>query len=353
MDFSIIIVTYNGEDYLADLFESLLAYTPLDRGAVLVVDNASSDGTVAKLREWAPRFPHFEILDQPTNLGFAGGNNVGIRRARELGCASVFLLNQDTVVTASWLEPLERVLATRPEVATIQPLLLLASEPERVNTAGNAIHFCGFGYCTHYRAAAAEIAAGVRSVTYATGAAVLIRMAALNQVGDFDELLFLYHEDLELQLRMRIAGWECAIEPASRILHKYRESHSPAKYRWMERNRWLVILKTWPLRRLLVTAPPLAAVELAVLVLAAKEGWLAEKVRSYREVIDHLPAMLRARSQIARLRHQPTDAVRLTGVLEFEGFDHPLVRKFANPLLERYWRAVRILAREAVPDPHP
>src|SRR3954468_12675378 len=97
---AVIIVTYNGASYLPELFASLRTQTPLESTAFVVVDNASSDGTLEVLEEERLRTPNLQLLPQKVNRGFAGGNNVGLAFARTLGVPYALLLNQDTVVQA-------------------------------------------------------------------------------------------------------------------------------------------------------------------------------------------------------------------------------------------------------------
>lgn len=343
---AIIVVTFNSERYLDELFGSLGAHTDLSDTRILVVDNASSDGTPAALDAWAARQPAIELLPQARNLGFTGGNNVGLARARALGATYALLLNPDTVVTPGWLDTLVAVMDARPEIGAAQPLLMLHDAPELVNTAGNAIHFCGFGFCDNYRKHVDELGLdGVpRPVPYATGAALLLRLAALDRVGDFDDLLFLYHEDCDLQIRLRQAGYECVVVPTARVYHKYTDTFSPAKYRWLERNRWMVMIKDWPADVLVAAAPVLAGVQAAVLVFAARAGWLGELWRAEADVVRHLPELLAARRRVQRSRAPEANEVAwFSGALRFEGLDHPIITRVANPLLSAYWKAARAL----------
>jgi len=339
---AIVIVTYNGERYLTDLFDSLCAHTDLVRTEVIVVDNASSDATVAGLRA-VRGVPRLHVLPQTTNRGFAGGNNVGLAEARRLGARYAILLNQDTVVTAGWLDRLVEIMDARPDVAAAQPLLMLFDEPELINSCGNAIHFCGFGYCRGYRKRVSEVSLDERprSVPYASGAALLLRMSALDEVGDFDEMLFLYHEDCDLQVRLRQAGYDCVLVPRSVVFHKYTPTFSTYKYGQLDRNRWVVLLKEWPGRRLLAAAPALLGVEIAVLVFAARQGWLREKLRGYRDILVALPSIVAMRRRILAARAaNASDQDHLTGKIEFEGLDHPLITRLANPVLAAYWSLV-------------
>lgn len=344
MKIAFVVVTYRAEPYLEGLFSTLARFTDLSDAHIIAVENASGDGTLAELRRVTANLQNVEILPQARNTGFAGGNNVGIARARELGADFVVLLNQDLELTEGWLSPLLEVMQQRPDVAAAQPLVLLHAEPDIVNTAGNHLHFCGFGYCGSYRQPISELpdALTVQSVAFASGAALMLRMRALNEAGDFDESLFLYHEDCELQIRLRMLGYDCVIVPAARVFHKYTASFSARKYALLDRNRWLVLLKDWPLERLLVAAPALVGTELAVLVFAAKAGWIRAKFGTYGEIVRQLPRVLRERRRIQKLRcARATDGAVLTGIMAFDGLDHPLITKVANPVLSAYWGFAR------------
>jgi N-acetylglucosaminyl-diphospho-decaprenol L-rhamnosyltransferase len=348
MKLAIIVVTYQAQPYLDGLFSTLKQHTDLDDIAVVVVDNASSDGTLAELSRIGQSWANLHVLPQAKNTGFAEGNNIGLRWARERGAAFALLLNQDIEVTPGWLGPLLSVMDARSEVAAVQPLVVLHAEPHLINTAGNELHFCGFGYCGSYRQPIASIPPDGenRSVAFASGAALLLRMDALARSGDLDEKLFLYHEDCELQIRLRQLGYDCVLVPRSRVLHKYTERFSARKYALLERNRWLVLLKDWPLARLAVAAPALAGAELAVLVFAARQGWLRAKLSSYGEILRLLPAVLRDRRPVQMNRSaKATDGASLTGSIRFPGLDHPLITRVANPVLSAYWSFARKILR--------
>jgi GT2 family glycosyltransferase len=340
---ALVIVTYNGRHFVEPLFASLRAYTRLDEVPTIVVDNGSTDGTVDALETEARRTPNLRILPQSENTGFTGGNNLGLAEARRLGVELALLLNHDTEVTPGWLEPLVAVMDSRPEVAAAQPLLVLHEAPELVNTAGNQLQFCGFGFCGDYRRPVVELGLDgePRSVPYATGAALLLRISALDQVGDFDPRLFLYHEDLDLQVRLRQAGYDCVLVPTSVVRHKYTATFSPGKYVYIERNRMMVLIKDWPLSLLLASAPALMAAQLAVMAFAARGGWLPPLLRGYGEVVRQLRPLLHERSRVQRARSaRATDLAVLSSGIHFEGFSHPILTRVANPLLAAYWRMI-------------
>lgn len=349
MKLAFVVVTYFAERYIVPLLDTLRANTELGDVAVIVVENASTDRTrdllQAEAATWRARTGgELRVLLQDRNTGFAEGCNIGLAEARRLGAPYAMLLNQDLELSPGWLPPLLEVMDQRPQVAAAQPVIVLHDAPDRLNTAGNALHFCGFGFCDRYRALVDEVVpdpAEVRSVPYASGAALLLRLAALDEAGAFDERLFLYHEDCDLQVRLRQLGYEAVVVAASRVAHKYDAGFSARKMIFLERNRWFLLLKDWPLPRLLAAAPALLGAEVAVLALAAKSGWLPGKLKTYGEIVRALPGVLADRRAVqARRSPAANDGDYLTGALEFEGFDHPLVTKVANPLLSRYWSFV-------------
>ncbi len=348
MSIAFVIVTYHAIPYLEGLFTTLVKFTDLSDSQIIVVENASNDGTLEELQRRTEGLANVEILPQSRNTGFAEGNNIGMARARELDVEYVVLLNQDLELEAGWLEPLLTVMRTRPEVAAAQPLILLHSDPRLINTSGNHLHFCGFAYCGDYRREVSTLPAdrAVVSVGYASGAALALRMSALDRSGYFDESLFLYHEDCELQIRLRELGYECVLVPEARVQHKYNATFSPKKYAFLERNRWLVLLQHWPLWRLIAIAPALFGTELAVLFFSIKAGWFREKLGTYQEIAQQLPSILRKRKKMQALRvKEATDASILIGAMQFEGLDHPIVTHFANPLLTAYWAFARGVLR--------
>jgi GT2 family glycosyltransferase len=340
---SVVVVTYNSAADVDACFGSLAA-ARLHGAAVVAIDNASTDGTPARIRE---RHPWVAVVDAGANLGFAGGNGVGIRRALEEGAEWIYLLNPDTDVDPSFLEEALAVGESDPRAAAVQSLLLLHPDRDRVNTAGNRIHFLGFGYCGLYRAPRAAAPAGAVEIPFASGAAVLLRADALREVGAFDEFLFMYQEDQDLGVRLRLRGWRARLAPRSLVWHHYAFSRNPRKYYWLERNRYIVLAKSLRLRSLAILAPFLVASELALLALAAAGGWLPEKLRAdralaSREVREHVRRE-RARIQASRTISDRQLAEWFTPELEFEGLSGGWVPRLLRAPMAIAWRLLRPL----------
>lgn len=155
----LIVLLYNGRKYIDDLFFSLSRVNyPSDRREIIVVDNASSDGSVEYLEEWLKHNelrPQVHIIKNTENLGFAEGNNIGIKYAfkhyfnDEDGF--VYLLNQDTIVEPDFLRQVMETAKKESAVGSVQSRLMLWPDKNLINSVGNAIHFLGFGYTLGYK----------------------------------------------------------------------------------------------------------------------------------------------------------------------------------------------------------
>jgi GT2 family glycosyltransferase len=343
----VLIVAFNGREYLPECLESVLASDDgLIRRRVVVVDNASTDGTAAWLAE---KYADVLVVRSEANLGFAGGNNLGWSRVNELypDVDFVALLNQDTIVADGWLRALVDYLYDHPTAGAAQPRIVLHPRTDLLNTAGNVSHFLGFGYTSGYREPDNGNYRAVRRIDFASGAAALVRAAPLRAAGLFNERMFLYLEDAELGWKLRQLGYETVFVPQSVAYHKYK-FHGPFRaYYYLERNRWMLLACYYKMATLLLLAPAMVMMEMGQIVFALQHGLLDQKLRACGYFLNrrNLAAMLRCRR--AAQRH------RIVGDREFMGcfsgtinnpeLDSALLRRVGNPILGLYWRFVRRL----------
>ena len=206
MNLVAVVLNWNGgEDTLAAL-ESL-APVP-----AICVDNGSTDGSDLLVAE---RLPHVELLRTGANLGFAAGNNTGIRRALERGADWVLLLNNDAVAEPGLSGALERAAAARPDAGLLACTIL--------DEGGGVVQYAGasfnarFGYSGRV---STDVGRELRDVGRADGAALAVSRGALDAAGLLDEALFLYVEDVEWSLRIRRAGFAVVFVPEARARHK-------------------------------------------------------------------------------------------------------------------------------------
>jgi GT2 family glycosyltransferase len=220
-DVSIIILNWNNRDCTLACLASL-ARAQIGGASLVVVDNGSTDGSVEAVRA---QYPHVRLLALPENLGYSGGNNVGIRAALEDGAGAVLLLNNDTEVAPDFLEPLLEVLNGRPRAAAVSSAIMRLDVPEVLQEAYFEIYF-GFGIIRRrgVNALPGEGFDALKPVDAAIGCSFLIRGEALHSIGVLDESYFAYHEEVDWCFRARKAGWQIFYQPYSRVWHHFSKS---------------------------------------------------------------------------------------------------------------------------------
>lgn len=288
MTVAAVIVSWDDAPSTAAAVDSLLAQTsPL--AEVVVVDNHPDQPTLAipGLAERA------RIIASPENLGFAGGAALGIR---ETTADWVLLLNPDAVAAPTCLERLLEAAGERTGVVGAQLLL-----PDgRANAGDNPVHLTGITWAGHYGEPAETTPP--RAVASVSGGAMLVRRSAYDAIGGMNERYFLYHEDVELSWRMRLAGWDVVFQPAAHVTHDYSFDKGTRKWFLLERNRAWTVLTCYSGRALLLLAPLLLATELAVSVQARRGGWWPEKREAWRAVWRERHEVRERRAAVQRSR---------------------------------------------------
>jgi GT2 family glycosyltransferase len=333
---SVLIVAFGSRDDLAKTLPALLRELG-DDDELIVVDNKPGDGSVELVRELAPRA---RTVSPGRNTGFAGGADAGAEVAQG---DLLVLLNPDAVPQPGWGEAIRRPWQEERGWVAWQALVA-DGEMQAINSAGNPIHFTGIVWAGGHGRPLGE-APSRGEVPAASGACLAVRINEWRRVGGFPAEFFMYHEDVDLSVRLRMAGGTVGIEPTAIVAHDYDFSASADKWRWLERNRLAFIVRTYPGALLALLAPALLATELALLPVAAAGGWGSQKLRANREVIRWLPRLLGERRVLQRQRKISAAefAAALTPDLDSELIS-PLVRsRPARLLLRGYWRLVRAL----------
>jgi GT2 family glycosyltransferase len=240
---SVIIVNYNGLRFLSECLTAVQAQQLDGRFEVVLVDNGSRDGSEALVRS---RFPDVRVIQAGRNLGFAGGNNLGIRGARG---RFLVLLNNDTRVRPGWLGALVRAATLDETAGAVTAKLLFMDPPNTIQNAGSLLLSDGSGADRGFREPDTGQYEQREEVFGACGASVLYRRQMLDDVGLFDERFFMYYEDTDLNWRMRLRGWKVLYEPAAVVDHVHAGSSvewSPMFIFHVDRNRLFMILKNAP-----------------------------------------------------------------------------------------------------------
>jgi GT2 family glycosyltransferase len=335
---SVLIVAYGSRDDLVKTLPALLGELG-DGDELIVVDNKPGDGSVELVRELAPQA---RIVSPGRNTGFAGGVNAGAEVAQG---DLLVLLNPDAVPQPGWGEAIRKPWTEDRGWAAWQALVT-DGPGERINSAGNPVHFTGIVWAGGHGRPLSE-APPPSEVAAASGACLAIRTDEWRRAGGFPSAFFMYHEDVDLSVRLRMAGGTVGIEPTAVVAHDYDFSASPDKWRWLERNRLAFVVRTYPGALLALLAPALLATELALLPVAAAGGWGGQKLRANWEFLTWLPRLLRERRALqCRRSISPAEfAAALTPDLDSDLIS-PLVRSWpARLLLRSYWRLVRALLR--------
>jgi GT2 family glycosyltransferase len=246
---TIIVLNWNG---LADTLACLESLSRLDCadqvGAyeVMVVDNGSTDGSPAAIRE---RFPGVTLIENGRNLGFTGGNNVGLRRALERGSDYALLLNNDTEVTPDFLRLLVEAAEADPRVGIAGPTIYYYDQPKTIWSAGGGIDWRrGRTWMLGLNERdIGEFGQEPQEVDFVTGCAMLVKRAVLERVGLLDDRFFAYYEEAEWCVRAQRAGFKIIHLPRAHIWHKISplaRADVPQVHYYMTRNRLLFLKAT-------------------------------------------------------------------------------------------------------------
>lgn len=247
----VLILNYNGKDYIADCLESLRAST-YGNVKTLVVDNASPDGSAALVRQG---FPEVELIENPRNEYFCKGNNIGLDAILPRNPDYVFILNNDTTVAPDCLERLVAFMERTPDAGACQPALVFMDRPELINSTGCRCCLSGKTWDREINEPYNPKAPSAR-VLGVTGGALFARASMLREVGGFCEWFKMYSEDVDLSLRIRTAGYELYCAPDALVRHKFGAASSSVRFKkilFCERNSYWVVLRNFPLFWLLAS----------------------------------------------------------------------------------------------------
>jgi hypothetical protein len=240
---SIVVLNYNGKSFLHDCLAALRRQT-YPTYEVIVVDNASMDGSAEYV---SIHFPEVRLIRAERNLGFAAGNNLGIRAARG---EFVALLNNDTQAHPEWLSELIKGMQSVPEVGMCASKMLFMHNPTYINSAGICLNVAGFAWDQWGGKLDDPHTQNSAEVFGACAGAALYRRAMLERLGGFDEDFFIYLEDVDLAWRARWLGWRCLYVPTARVLHFHSGTMgegSPQKQYLLGRNKVWLLFKNVPL----------------------------------------------------------------------------------------------------------
>lgn len=335
MSLSAVIVAYDSLAHLRCALPALLAELG-DEDELIVVDNASRDGLARELPGLAPQA---RIVPLPENVGFAAGANRGVAAARG---DLVVLLNPDSVVQPGWAEALREPWGG--PWAAWMALVVLPGCAE-INTSGGVLHFAGFGWAGQIGDPVVAAPSRPTDVGFLSGACLAIPRATFAEVGGFPEGFFMYCEDVDLSLKLRLRGKRVAVIPAAIVAHDYEFLRSTRKWRLLERNRLATVIRTYPGPLLFLVLPALIVSEVAVWGVSIRSGWVGMKALATLDLLRWSPRLRRERRLIQSQRTvgAGTFAATLTPELSSPYFGAIGRNRLVSGALTAYWKLVRLV----------
>jgi GT2 family glycosyltransferase len=332
----VIIVTYNNEQDIFECLKSVFLST-YKHFKVMIIDNNSTDETVKLVKS---KYPKVTIYPLKENMGFAAGNNFGIKKAISSRINNIFLLNPDTVIDKNCLAQLDK---KNNHQTILQPLILIHDSKKKtnlVNTSGSILNFLGFSYCGNYREKS-NLISNDNDIALASGAAMFVPVSIFKKIGVFDKKFFMYYEDADFSLRARIYGINIQIIPSAKIWHKYNFSRNKNKFYYTERNRLLFLFRNFSNKYFLLILPIFVINEILILIYSMITGWFYEKIKSYFSVVALLSAENKMRNKNYKkiIKQENNLKKYITSEISFSEIKSPLFTPY-NVILKIYWRIV-------------
>jgi GT2 family glycosyltransferase len=304
---SVIVLNYNGRKWLAGCFDAVAGQRAAPPFEIVFVDNASTDGSAAFVRE---SYPAVRVVENESNLGFAAGNNAGARVSA--GRYLVFL-NNDTVPAADWLSRLCAPLDEQPALGMATSRVVLLDDPSRIDSAGDGYLRAGGAYKRGHGRPSADYAVS-QEVFGACGAAFAIRRELFEELGGFDESFFMVYEDVDLSYRARLKGFRCWYAADAVVRHAGSATLGRVSANAVffgQRNLEWTWIKNTPSPLLWRSAPAHLLYSIAGLSYYLRVGRFGAALRGKLSAVAGLPGALRARRATQRSSTAPASAVAL------------------------------------------
>jgi GT2 family glycosyltransferase len=314
-----VVVNFDGEAYLEDCLDSLIVQDVVDE--VLVVDDCSTDDSVALVRE---RYPDVEVVVLPENRGPGAARNEGLRRARNRW---VLCVDNDAIPEPGVAERLLAVVTSRPGCVAAQPRSVIHDEPDRVHYDAGDFHYVGLLALRNFYAPLAEAEGEgiVPTRALITICPLVDRDALLACGGGYDEDYFYLAEDFDMALRLSIAGHEIVAVEDAIVRHQggteglsFRGGGYPRRRAFLHsRNRWLLIGKCYAARTLFVALPGILVYELVWLLFTLGQGHLGAHLRGKLEFLRMLRGLGAKRREVQASRRVRDRDLLVGGPLTF------------------------------------
>ena len=295
-EISVIIVNWNGRQFLDDCLGAMRRQTFRDFETI-VVDNGSSDASAEYIRQ---QFPEVRLLVLGENLGFTGGNLAGYQIA---GGELIVLLNNDTEAHPEWLEEIHAASQVYPNAGSFASKMMYYDARERIENCGFDLGTCGITMDLGRDEPDGPAWSTPREVFGACGGAAAYRRSMLDDIGFLDPDFFAVYEDVDLSFRAQLRGYACVFVPRALVFHRYRSTlgtRSPAQVFYSQRNIEFVYLKNMPKGLILRSAVQRLTYEVGSAIHFFRLGQGGVFLRSKWHAMRQLPSLLRKRRDIQK-----------------------------------------------------
>lgn len=314
MEVTIIIPNYNGKHFMEPCLESLTHQTCSDF-RILVVDNASTDGTLAYMEE---NYPEIEVIALDQNYGFSKAVNIGIQNSTT---PYVLLLNNDTTVDPHFVEEMVKAIKSSKRIFSVSSKMIQMYHPELIDSAGDLYTLVGWGICRGTGRPVSNYTRQDDIFTACAGAAIY-RRSVFKKIGYFDENHFAYLEDIDVGYRAKIYGYRNIYCPTALVYHvgsgTSGSKYNSFKVKLSARNNIYLNYKNMPVFQLLINLFPLTAGYLVKYLFFIKIGF----GKDYKEGILEGLRTARAQKKVRfQLRHLP-NYIRIEAELIINTFSY-------------------------------
>jgi GT2 family glycosyltransferase len=342
------VVNFNGEELLGDTLGAVRSIAHAFH-EVFLIDNASSDGSVALVER---EFPWVRVIQLAENRGPGAARNAGFREA---ATERILFIDNDVTPAADCALRLAEAIDQDPAAVIAMPRVLYRHEPELIQYDGASSHFLGVMSLEHADLPIGDAPSRIRPIDSLVSACFLIDRGRWAGESLFDEAFFIYHEDHDFGLRTRLSGGRILSVPEACCYHgdgtaglslRSTGHYKPVRVVGNIRNRWLILLKNYELRTLALLSPALIAYEAFQLAAVLKKGWHREWWQALRETAARWREIVTQRREIQQLRTVGDGAVLHGGAIPFAPqLASSRLERFGQGLLNRicmsYWKSVQ------------
>jgi hypothetical protein len=346
------VILVNYKDYvnkfLAECRDSLRKQSYPDFN-VYIVDNAGSEASGEYIKN---NYPEAIIIPREDG-NYAAANNAGMKKAKEDGCHYFVIANMDTRFAPKWLEELVKAMDNLEDAGFVQSKMLLYPQTEEewhhpdINSLGNIMNYLGFGFTGAYREKDREVEGYPEIAGYASGCSFITTGTVIDRIGYYDEEYWMYHDDVEMGWRVKLAGYKIYLAPKSVVYHKYEFGRSVRMLYYMERNRYLAILHYYTCPTILLLLPAIVAMDLGMIFYSIPGGWAKTKFKAnlYFLKPSTWKKIVRKRKKVKNLRTvKEKDIIKhFEGRVLFQEIENPVLKYIANPLFNIYWKIIKKL----------